>query len=71
VRIQRGDAVRAKLAALGLGEADRADAVHWARADSAAPKAAPPATRAASRSRAGKRATGRKEARGRGRRSRG
>lgn len=31
VRIQRGDAVRAKLAALGLGEADVTDAVRWAR----------------------------------------
>ena len=31
VRIQRGDAVRAKLAALGLGEADVRDAVDWAR----------------------------------------
>jgi hypothetical protein len=65
VRIQRGDAVRAKLAALGLGEADVADAVRWARAGSAAPKAAePPATYAAPRSRAGKRAAGRKKARG-------
>ena len=32
VRIQRADAVRAKLAELGLGEADVADAVRWARA---------------------------------------
>lgn len=31
VRIQRGDAVRAKLAALGLQERDIADAVKWAR----------------------------------------
>lgn len=31
VRIQRGDAVRAKLAELGLGDADIADAVRWAR----------------------------------------
>lgn len=31
VRIQRGDAVRAKLDALGLGDADIADAVRWAR----------------------------------------
>jgi hypothetical protein len=31
VRIQRGDAVRAKLAALGLAGADVADAVSWAR----------------------------------------
>jgi hypothetical protein len=46
VRIQRGDAVRAKLAALGLVEADVADAVRWARsagAGMAAPKAAEPA----------------------------
>jgi hypothetical protein len=43
VRIQRGDAVRAKLAALGLGEADVADAVRWARsARSATPATAPP-----------------------------
>ena len=31
VRIQRGDAVRAKLAELGLNEQDIADAVKWAR----------------------------------------
>jgi len=31
VRIQRGDAVRAKLAALGLGDGDVAAAVAWAR----------------------------------------
>lgn len=31
VRIQRGDAVRAKLAELDLGEADVAAAVAWAR----------------------------------------
>ena len=31
VRIQRGDAVRAKLAELDLGEADVAAAVTWAR----------------------------------------
>jgi hypothetical protein len=46
VRIQRGDAVRAKLTALGLADADVADAVRWARAASsarAAPKAAEPA----------------------------
>jgi hypothetical protein len=46
VRIQRGDAVRAKLAALGLVEADVADAVRWVRsagAGQAAPKAAEPA----------------------------
>ena len=32
VRIQRGDAVRAKLAELNLTEADIGDAVTWARA---------------------------------------
>lgn len=42
VRIQRGDAVRAKLAALGLGEGDVASAVRWARAGAAAPHAAEP-----------------------------
>jgi hypothetical protein len=31
VRIQRGDAVRAKLAELNLVEQDAADAVAWAR----------------------------------------
>ena len=43
VRIQRGDAVRAKLAALGLGSADVADAVRWARTGAAAPMVAEPA----------------------------
>jgi len=45
VRIQRGDAVRAKLAALGLGGADVADAVAWARSEAVgrAPVAAEPA----------------------------
>lgn len=42
VRIQRGDAVRAKLAALGLVEADVADAVRWARAGGTASSAADP-----------------------------
>ena len=57
VRIQRGDAVRAKLAALGLTESDMADAVRWARSD-AAPQAAqePSATYRAAK-------TGRKAAR--------
>jgi translation initiation factor IF-1 len=36
VRIQRGDAVRAKLAELDLSEADIADAVTWARSEPAA-----------------------------------
>ena len=35
VRIQRGDAVRAKLAALGLTGADVRDAVDWARQEAA------------------------------------
>jgi ribosomal protein L12E/L44/L45/RPP1/RPP2 len=39
VRIQRGDAVRAKLAALGLAEADVSDAVRWARSEAVAPAA--------------------------------
>lgn len=38
VRIQRGDAVRAKLAELDLQEQDVADAVAWARAASPARK---------------------------------
>ncbi len=42
VRIQRGDAVRAKLAALGLTEADIADAVRWARSGGATPLASEP-----------------------------
>jgi hypothetical protein len=37
VRIQRGDAVRAKLAELTLTEADLAQAVDWARAPVEAP----------------------------------
>lgn len=36
VRIQRGDAVRGKLAALGLNQADVADAIRWARTPAAA-----------------------------------
>lgn len=45
VRIQRGDAVRAKLAELNLQDADIAAAVAWARgqAPGAAPVADPPA----------------------------
>lgn len=46
VRIQRGDAVRAKLAELNLSEADVADAVSWARAPVyLAPLAAEPKAR--------------------------
>lgn len=45
VRIHRGDAVRAKLAELGLTDGDMADAVQWARASAPAPAyaAEPPA----------------------------
>jgi len=39
VRIQRGDAVRAKLAELDLDEADIADAVDWSRSRPAAGQA--------------------------------
>jgi hypothetical protein len=42
VRIQRGDAVRSKLAALGLTDADVADAVRWARTASAGAGVAEP-----------------------------
>lgn len=42
VRIQRGDAVRAKLAELGLGDADVAQAVNWARDGAAVHGAAEP-----------------------------
>jgi hypothetical protein len=45
VRIQRGDAVRAKLAALGLTETDVADAVRWARSGAAAPMVAEPSAK--------------------------
>jgi hypothetical protein len=38
VRIQRADAVRAKLAELGLGEQDVVDAVAWARKATARPR---------------------------------
>lgn len=41
VRIQRGDAVRAKLAALGLTPADVSDAVEWARRGSGVAQPAP------------------------------
>jgi hypothetical protein len=40
VRIQRGDAVRAKLAELGLDEVDIGDAVNWARGAAASPPGA-------------------------------
>ena len=64
VRIQRGDAVRAKLAELGLTEADVSDAVRWARASEPGQRVAEPAAKyrvkhtakAASRKKAAKRA---------------
>lgn len=65
VRVQRGDAVRAKLAALGLTHADIADAVQWARSRSAtsAAKAAEPEAPAYGRDAGARRAdTGRKTA---------
>jgi hypothetical protein len=52
VRIQRGDAVRAKLAELGLTEADIGDAVAWARGtapDTTPAKAATGSTRTRSK----------------------
>jgi hypothetical protein len=66
VRIQRGDAVRAKLAALGLADADVADAVRWARTGTAVQGVAepPPAygtgTRGAQKTPAKKKAARRK-----------
>ncbi len=66
VRIQRGDSVRAKLAALGLGEADVSDAVRWARSGSAAPRAAePPAKYEAGAARGSKAGSRKKPARSR------
>ena len=66
VRIQRGDAVRAKLAALGLGDADVTAAVRWARAGTGEPAAAEPAASyAAAGSPAGKPAARKKTPRSR------
>ena len=45
VRIQRGDSVRAKLAELGLTEADVSDAVRWARSGGPGQHAAEPAAK--------------------------
>ena len=59
VRIQRGDAVRAKLAALGLADADVADAVRWARSEAVAPAAAEP-TAAYARTRSAAKSKGKK-----------
>lgn len=50
VRIQRGDAVRGKLAAMGIGVRDIADAVRWARSHE--PHAAEPASGYIAKSRA-------------------
>jgi hypothetical protein len=44
VRIQRGDAVRAKLAALGLTDVDVAKAVRWARGQAVPVAAGEPAS---------------------------
>jgi hypothetical protein len=55
VRIQRGDAVRAKLAALGLADTDVTEAVRWARTG-----AVGPATRSAKKTPAKKTAAKRK-----------
>jgi hypothetical protein len=61
VRIQRGDAVRAKLAALGLGEGDVADAVRWVRSGVAAPGVAEPGAKyEAGAARGGKKPAARK-----------
>lgn len=51
VRIQRADAVRAKLAQLGLTAADMADAVRWARAGGHTYKASEPPAEYARKSR--------------------
>lgn len=63
VRIQRADAVRAKLAALGLTEADVADAVRWARAGAGAPQVTEPAAGHARQSSAAKSGAKKKPAR--------
>jgi hypothetical protein len=64
VRIQRGDAVRAKLAELGVGERDVAAAVEWARSGAAAPhvaaEPAPAYSRKAPRKPTARKATRRK-----------
>lgn len=60
VRIHRGDAVRAKLAALGLTEGDVGDAVGWARSNTPAPVAAEPSAQYAPAKRAVKKPSTRK-----------
>lgn len=62
VRIQRGDAVRAKLAALGLGEADVVDALSWARAPARGSVAAEPAAAYSAASERGLKSAARKKA---------
>lgn len=63
VRIQRGDALRSKLAALGLTEADVAEAVDWARAEAAAHAVAEPGGRYALGTRVAKVPTKKKSSR--------
>lgn len=60
VRIQRGDAVRAKLAALGLSDGDVSDAVSWARSRAAVTVAAEPKARYQPRNRPAAAKTARK-----------
>jgi hypothetical protein len=61
VRIQRGDAVRAKLAALGLTEAHVHDAVRWARTGSAAQGVTEPQASYATPTRSAQRAPAKKK----------
>lgn len=61
VRIQRGDAVRAKLAALNLSDVDVSDALDWARAPQSEPRLAAEAGVAYNaKARLGKRAAAKK-----------
>jgi hypothetical protein len=61
VRIQRGDAVRAKLAELGVGQADVAQAVRWARAGAGAHGVAEPQPAYASAPRPARKAAAKKK----------
>ncbi len=63
VRIQRGDAVRAKLATLGLTEKDVADAVGWVRSNAMTPIVAEPSAKYAPAKGAGKKAQVKKTSR--------
>ena len=54
VRILRGDAVRARLADLGLTDADVAGAVRWARKEGTSSGAAEPPSRYVAKRRSGK-----------------